>query len=189
MKKKITLLLLIIGVISIAVFARAVNPNEFLEFISNVYSQRQFNDSSISDDSIQKILAAGHKAPSARNAQPWHFTVVRNKAMIDEIMPNVVDNNVLIVVSGQTNNPFSPEFDTALATQNMFLAAQALGIGARIYVMPVPNINENLLGKLNIPENHKVTAVLRLGYESADVDVTTAASPRQPLENKVNHVN
>ena len=189
MKKRITLLVLIIIVVSVIVFARAVKPNEFLEFISSTYSQRQFNDSFISDDCIQKILAAGHKAPSARNAQPWHFTVVRNKAMIDQIMRNVADNNVLIVVSGQADNPFSPEFDTGLATQNMFLAAQALGIGARIYAMPVPNINENLLGVLNVPENYRVTIVLRLGYESADVDVTTAASPRQPVENKVNYVN
>ena len=188
MRKKITLLLLIIIAISIAIFAKAVKPNEFLEFMSSVYSQRQFNDSFISDDSLQKILAAGQKAPSARNAQPWHFTVVRSKDMIDEIMPNVVDNNVLIIVSGQENNPFSSEFDTGLATQNMYLAAHALGIGARIYAIPVPNINENLLGKLHIPENYKAIIVLRLGYESSDVDVTTAASPRQPIENKVNYI-
>ena len=189
MKKKIIILLSLIAVICISVIARQPRPNEIVEFITKTYSQRQFSDSFIANDYIQKILEAGHKAPSARNEQPWHFTVVRNKELNKEIISNIVDNNVLIVVSGPENSRFSIEFDTALATQNMFLAAQALGFGARIYAMPVPNINENLKERLNIPENYRVTIVLRLGYESPDVDATTAASPRQPIENKVNYIN
>ena len=168
------------------------NLNGFVEFISSSYSQRQFTSKPISDEIIQKILVAGHRAGSARNAQPWHFTVVRNRELIDEIMNNVTDENVLIVVSGPREDPnsrFSMNFDCALATQNMFLAAQALGLGARMYAIPVQNINENLLPKLGLPdENLRVKIVLRIGYEAEDVDATTAASPRLPLENKVNFI-
>jgi len=166
---------------------------DFVEFISSSYSQRQFSSKPISDEIIQKILVAGHQAGSARNAQPWHFTVVRNRQLIDSIMNNVEDGNVLIVVSGPQEEfgaRFSMNFDCALATQNMFLAAQALGLGARMYVIPVQNINDNLLPILELPNpNLRAKIVLRIGYEIEDLDARTAASPRQPIENKVNYLN
>ena len=174
----------------------ATNSTDFsdiVDFISKSYSQRQFTDRPISDEIIHKILVAGHQAGSARNAQPWHFTVVRNRDFINEIMNNVTDENVLIVVSAPQEEPgsrFSMNFDAGLASQNIFLAAQALGLGARMYIMPVQNLNENLLPRLQLPdENLRVKIIIRLGYEEEGVDATTAASARQPIETKINFIN
>ena len=180
------------GIIFIACNESMEETIDFVDFISSSYSQRVFTSKPISDEIIHKILVAGHRAGSARNAQPWHFTVIRNKELIDAIMNNVTDENVLIVVSGPPEDPanrFSMNFDCALATQNMFLAAQALGLGARMYAIPVQNLNENLLPLLELPdENLRVKIVLRIGYESEEVDTTTAASPRQALDSKVNYI-
>jgi len=191
MKKRlfIVTILVIIGIVII--IANTEKRNDVVDFINATYSQRQFTTKHISDEIIQQVLQAGHKAPSAGNQQPWHFTVIRNKPLIDEIMNNVVENNVLIVVSALKEHPrgFSMDFDSALATQNMFLVAQALGVGARMYVMPLRNLNENHLHKLNVPDDYRAYMILRLGYEDESVDATTAASPRQPLENKVNFIN
>ncbi|MCL1826862.1 MAG: nitroreductase family protein, partial [Candidatus Cloacimonetes bacterium] len=127
MKIKITAMI-VLTILSITLLlARQPKPNPILEFISSVYSTRQFSSSFMSDDSIQKIISAGHKAPSAMNAQPWHFSVIREGELCKAIMPNIVENNVLIVVSGTESGRWV-DFDTALATQNMFLAAQALEI-------------------------------------------------------------
>ena len=187
MKRKIIVTLLILG-ISLIILARAPRPNPIIDFMSKTYSPRQFSDSFISNETIKLILNAGNKAPSATNAQPWHFTVVRNMEIVKEIIPNVVDNNVLIVVSGSEKARFSVEFDTALVTQNMYLAAQALGLGARMYAMPVQNINENMREKLQIPDDFRVIIVLRLGYPDSKIDASTAASPRHDLESKVNYI-
>jgi len=197
MKKSIYVVLVLAFVVAIGLVAcvkcteRAELGVEILEFLSTSYSQRHFTDQPISDEIVNQILVAGHRAGSAGNLQPWHFTVIRNRALIDDIMSNVTEENVLIVVSGPRVHPrgFSVEFDTALATQSMFLAAQALGLGARMYVVPIRNLNENLLDRLDLPEDYRAVMVLRIGYESPDVDQTTAASPRQPLENKVNFIN
>ena len=173
--------------------AATTDFSDFADFMLASYSQRQFSSRPISDEIIQKILQVGHKAGSARNAQPWHFTVIRNRDLIEEIMSNVTEENVLIVVSGPPEDPnsrFSMNFDSGLASQNIFLAAQALGLGARMYAVPVQNINENLLQRLELPDDSfRAKIVIRIGYEEEGVDATTAASPRQPLETKVNFVN
>jgi len=41
---------------------------------------RHFTETPISDDDLQRILQAGRWAGSAKNVQPWHFVVVRNRA-------------------------------------------------------------------------------------------------------------
>jgi nitroreductase len=204
MKKIILIVLVVLTVVIVAQLIATVNLAkqncvgdfittkcrvDIVSFISSIYSPRQFKAAPVSHEKIQLILEAGHKAPSARNAQPWHFTVVRNKDVIDQIMNNVQDGEVLIVVSGPAEpSRFSIDFDVALATQNMFIVAQALELAARMYVVPIANLNEKLLPTLNIPTDYKAYIVLRIGYEADGVDAVTAASPRQPLETKVNYI-
>ena len=74
---------------------RVVNELDIVGFISGTFSHSNFTTGQISDQMIQQILAAGHQAGSAGNQQHWHFTVVRNKELIDEIMENVDEGNVL----------------------------------------------------------------------------------------------
>ena len=197
MKRKLFLSLIVIfiaiGLLFIACNQTDEETVDIVDFISTSYSQRHFTDKQISDEIIRKVLIAGHRAGSAGNRQPWHFTVIRNKEIIDTLMSNVTEGNVLIVVStpAESTNPiFSMDFDAALASQNIFLAAQALGLGARMYVRPVGDINQYHLPLLELPsDNLRVKIVIRLGYESDEVDTTTAASPRIPIEEKVNFVN
>ena len=188
MKKFILILTILVG---FSLIFGVERNTEVLNFISKIYSPRNFKDGAVSDDIIRQILVAGHKAPSARNQQPWHFTVVQNKQVIDQMMPNtnVNSGNVLIAVSGSTApTAFNNDFDLALATQNMFIAAQALGLAARMYAIPLANINNNLLKTLRVPEGFKVYMVLRIGYEADGVDAVTAASPRAELDTKVNFI-
>jgi nitroreductase len=195
MKKSIFIALVFVCIIAVSIFASSkkvpaetVNTdNDFVGFITSLYSPRQYTDKAINDDIITQILAAGHKAPSARNGQPWHFTVVKNNDITKQIMPSIVNNNVLIVVSGQKDGMLI-DFDCGLATQNMFLAAQALGLGSRIYLMGVDKINKEMMTTLHIPDNHKAIMVLRIGYIDESVDATTAASPRQELNTKINFI-
>jgi len=191
MKKNLVIMLILVSMAVLALLANVEVRTDIVEFLSKSYSQRHFIDTPITDEIVNKILVAGHRAGSAGNLQPWHFTVIRNRPLINDIMSDVTDENVLIVVSGPRVHPrgFSVEFDAALATQKMFTAAQALGLGARMYVRPIRNLNENLLDRLGLPEDFHAIMILRIGYESPDVDATTAASPRQPLENKVNFIN
>ena len=59
--------------------------NDTLKIIAKRYSCRNFSDRAVSDADLQAIADAGIQAPSARNVQGWHITVVKNKALISEI--------------------------------------------------------------------------------------------------------
>ncbi|MFQ8600433.1 MAG: nitroreductase family protein [Oscillospiraceae bacterium] len=43
-------------------------------------SIRSFSDRDVPDETIRALIAAGTKAPSSKNRQPWRFTVVRGAA-------------------------------------------------------------------------------------------------------------
>jgi len=184
--KRFTIALILCALAIATLFTATPNP-EFVSFIGSAFSPRQFKDGEVTDEHIQQILFAGSKAPSAMNAQPWHFTVVKNKAIMQQIMNNVNDGNILIVVSGPaTPARFPVDFDVALATQNLFLSATALGYASRIYANPVGNINEKLLKTLEIPNDYKAYIVVRVGYAAEGVDAVTGASPRAAVESKSN---
>ena len=146
---------------------------------------RAFITGSIPRSDLERILYAGVRAPSARNAQPWHFTVVQNLAMMRRIINDAVEGNAIIIVSAagdsRTNNV--EILDCALAVQSINLAALQLGYGARIYTNPVSTINQNLLGELRLPAGHSAVAVVRIGR--VNVDAVSAPSARQPFNSKV----
>ena len=48
-------------------------------------STRQFSDKPISDAELHTILEAGMSGPSAVNARPWSFIVVRDKDMLNKM--------------------------------------------------------------------------------------------------------
>ena len=48
-----------------------------LDAIAQRRSIRKFKPDPIPDEVLQKILNAGIQAPSGKNRQPWHFTVVK----------------------------------------------------------------------------------------------------------------
>ena len=171
--------------------ADVVETADIIEFISGTYSHRNFTTGHVSDEMIQQILTAGLKAGSAGNQQHWHFTVIRNKELIDDIMQNVDEGNVLIVGLGPIESRFPADliaFDNGLAMQNMFLAAQSLGLGTRMYMRPLQNLNDNLLHKIEAPKNYRAIIILRIGQIADDVDAVTQASPRHPLETRVNFI-
>ena len=190
MRKIIVITLTIPFALMLLVSTRHERVADIVGFISGSFSHRNFTAGHVSDEMLQQILVAGHQAGSAGNQQHWHFTVVRNKALIDEILPNVHDGNVLIIGLGPNESRFHHDiivFDNALAMQNMFLAAQALGLGTRMYMRPLQNLNENLLHRLEAPEDYRAIMILRIG-QITTVDGASQASPRHPLATRVNFI-
>lgn len=158
------------------------------DVILSSYTARNFTSDPVSDSDLNTILRCGIKAPSAMNSQPWKFTVVRDRALLTSIMPNIAAGTLLIVVSGQdANRPgMNPTFDCALATENMYVAAQGLGLGAHIYMSPVAGLNARKQ-ELGIPDGYNVITVLQIGHVGTGVDAVSAASVRNSLENVVNY--
>ena len=58
---------------------------DVLQAISNRRSHRSYKEEQLPEEILSAILKAGLESPSARNYQPWHFSVVQDKALIQEV--------------------------------------------------------------------------------------------------------
>lgn len=61
------------------------NFEEIEKLIKNRRSVRLFKKDDVPDEIIQKLIELAHWAPSAMNAQPWKFVVIKDKRLIEEI--------------------------------------------------------------------------------------------------------
>jgi nitroreductase len=157
--------------------------------ILNHYAARSFIAGSIPQGDLDQMLQAGLRAPSAGNRQPWHFTVVRNQSLAQRIVPNNVDGNILIVISGEGDGKTNGRviLDCALAAENIYLAAQALGYGSRIYTGPMDALNRDLKTELGLPGAYSAVALVRVGRVQPGVDAVSAASSRKSANSLVNY--
>jgi nitroreductase len=155
--------------------------------ITNHYSARNFAVGAIPRADLDIIIQAGVRTPSASNRQPWHFTVVQNLDLAKKMVPQSVEGNVIIVISaaGDSRTNTREIIDCALATQSIYLAAQALGYGSRIYTGPIDNLNRSLKGELGLPSGHSAVALVRVGKVEGRVDVVSAASSRNATNTMV----
>ena len=102
-------------------------------------SIRKFTDEAVSDEAVERMLAAAMMAPSAGNAQPWQFVVVRDRHRLSSVKDHnpyaaMADHAPLgILVCGDLRLEKYEGFwvqDCSAAVQNLLLAAHAMGLGA-----------------------------------------------------------
>jgi nitroreductase len=185
--KKIISLIYVFFTLAIVLGAQE-NNNPAVRTILNHYAARSFTTAPISRGDLDLIIQAGIRSPSAANRQPWHFTVVRNLDLAKRIIPNTTDGNVLIVISTSGDGSNTRQvLDCALATQSIYLAAQALGYGSRIYTGPIEALNRSLKSDLELPAGYSAVAVVRIGQVQSPADAVSAASARNAADGMVNY--
>jgi nitroreductase len=179
---------LLIAILAVGQLKAQSTGNCVIDAVLSGYSVRNYTSEPVTDQQLDLILKCGIKAPSANNRQPWKFTVIRDDSTMKEIINNVVPGNVLIIVSGVESKEGggTPDFDCGLATHSMFVAAEGLGLGARIYGGPVRNINLKR-EFYQIPSGHKAVMVLRIGNMEKSIDAVSAASARKMPGEVINY--
>jgi nitroreductase len=96
---------------------------------------REFSSEPVELDQLIKIADAGRHAMSARNLQPWHFIIVRERETLRELGTLcltgrfVANAPAAIVVLKDASNARWADKDCAQAVQNMANAAWAMGLG------------------------------------------------------------
>lgn len=125
-----------------------------------IYSRRAtraFTADAVDEKTLRALIDAAIQAPSAVNAQPWAFCVIRDKALLAKISQQAKEHMVrntplglvshhfdqilhdpqfdifyhapaLIVICTTAAIPWAAE-DCALAAENLMLAARAAGLG------------------------------------------------------------
>ena len=142
-------------------------------------SIRKFDpDKPVSESDLEKILAAAMTAPSAGNAQPWHFVVVTDAALRDElsrIHPYVGMLRQVpmgIVVCAELALEKYPGYwvqDLAAAIQNLLLAARGLGLGTVwTGVCPTQERMDAVRRILGLPAGVEAHAIVPLGWPAQE---------------------
>lgn len=178
----------------VAAAACAPKPQEAagpsaLDVIFSRKSVRSYTDQPVSDEQVETMLRAAMAAPTGMNVQPWRFVVIRDQAVKDKLAgPRggmIAQAPVVFVICGETTlmrKPFGqPDAeavevengnwtqDCSAATENLLLAAEALGLGAvwtaaHPYADRVNPIRE----ALGLPENVTPLCVVPCGYPAGD---------------------
>ncbi len=142
-------------------------------------SVREYTTQRVPDSLITKVLRAGMAAPSAMNKQPWAFVVIEEpnlKSKIAKHLPNakpVEGCSFAVVVCGNLNtsmesdNPTAGNWalDCSAATENMLIAAHALGIGSVwCGIYPKADREEEVRDLLSLPDSIVPLNVIAFGY-------------------------
>ena len=145
-----------------------------MDVILSRRSIRQYTAQPVPAEAIGQLLKAAMSAPSAGNEQPWHFVVIDDHRTLDQVPGFHPYATMLrgaaaaILVCGDQRLEKHEGFwvqDCAAATQNILLAAHAMGLGA-VWLGVYP-VEERVVGfreLLSIPEDVVPFSLLSIGY-------------------------
>lgn len=141
-------------------------------------SVRQYTDRPISADTLETLLKAGMAAPTAVNKQPWAFVVTTGRDALDSLatlQPRLKTAAAAITVCGDMTRAIEGEGrdfwvqDCSAATENILLAAHALGLGAVwTGVYPIAERVGNVSRALALPDSVVPMCIIAVGYPVAD---------------------
>ena len=166
--------------------------NLVLETIRQRFSCRKFLNQPVEEEKLHAILDAAKYAPNGKNAQPWHFTVLRTeeaKRMLiqaaGEEPPEDFKNSpaakvekwpfqsdfcgapVVIMISGRTDVPW-PDIGPRLAAENLMIAATSLGLAtlwSSAFTRDIFRDEKSCeVRDVLIPKGNQVYATLFVGY-------------------------
>ena len=171
--------------------------NPVLVAISDRRSIRAYGRDKMTQDQLDAILKATFAAPSARNKQPWHFTVVRDQQVIAEVNEeagHIIGDDVgdifyaaptVIFISGEKDWKWS-KLDAGIAVQTIALAAHSLGLGSVILGMPEAAFKgprgDYFNKLLKFPDNYEFAIAIAIGVPA------TTKEEHENLPDKVKYV-
>lgn len=164
---------------------------EVYEAIKARKSIRAYEAKEIPIVALKRVLEAGRSAPSAGNAQPWHFIVVRSQEKRSLLSKRVFtrflsESPVVLVGCGEKEKRFHV-VDVSIAMQQMVLAATAEGLGT----CWIGDFDDKVVRDLlKIPENYDVVCLLAMGYPREKMDLASkliGARNRKTIEKIVSY--
>lgn len=178
----------------------ADSPDEVLECIMTRASVRKYKPEPVNDSIITVILKAGMAAPTAANQQAWHFVVITDQALKDTITDAfqwtkmVKDCAFAVVVCGDMSRLFEGDrkeggfwtLDCSTASENMLLAAHALGLGGVwCGIYPEEDRMSRLSAILNLPTDLLPLNILSFGYPVTHVTPKQKWNPAKVSYNRL----
>jgi nitroreductase len=151
---------------------------EAMDAILSRRSIRKYTGQPVPDEMIGELLKAAMSAPSAGNQQPWHFVVIRERSILDQIpkyhpySAMLKEASVAVLVCGDLKSEKHKGYwvqDCSAATQNLLIAAQAKGLGAVwLGVYPREDRVAGIRGLLGLPDRIVPLSLIPIGYKGEE---------------------
>ena len=152
---------------------------EFYEVIKKRKSVRKYKTDPIPKDVLARVLEAGRIAPSAKNIQPWHFIIVKDREIKKRVAQAcrgqnwMADADVILaacilndIAWGRMGGFMSSgPVDLAIAVDHMILAAANEGLGT-CWIGAF--VEADVKKILNVPEKVTVIALTPIGYPAEE---------------------
>lgn len=166
---------------------------DFLTLAAERYSVRKFRETPVCENDLEKILKAGHLAPTGCNIQPQRILVIDGEENILKLKEctrcHFDAPTALLVCYDKTecwvrkyDNKTAGECDAAIVTDHMMLEAAEIGVGSTWVMHFNPfKIREAFA----IPDAYEPVALLVLGYPAPDAEPNPRHGEFRPMSQTV----
>lgn len=155
--------------------------NEAIKVIKSRRSVRKYIDKEIPEVILKEIIDCARLAPSGNNRQPWMFLVITDWEKKEKIASLarygkfIKEAGACIGVFVDESATTTPLLDAAAATENIMLAATALGLGTCWVSSYKREHSEEVKKLVNCPPNMELAALISVGY----YDESTVGMPKK----------
>lgn len=149
---------------------------DFIKFAAERFSVRKYKKDHLEKEVIDKILLAGHIAPTGCNNQPQRILVLNTAESMEKLRkctPCHFDAPCAMLIGYNKDESWVRKYDGAMSAPidstivatHIMLAAHSLGVGSCMVMAYNPEILRN---EFNIPKEYEITMILTLGYPHED---------------------
>ncbi len=143
-----------------------------LGFIFKRRSVRAYTSQAVDGNDIHALLEAAMAAPSASNSRPWHFVAATERNVLNALAEAHPYGKMLsqatLAVAVCADPSLSERYweqDCSAATENLLVAAAALGLGAVwLGCHPRDERERGIRSVLGIPESVEILSLVSIGH-------------------------
>ena len=156
---------------------RTVPAGDTLAIIHQRKSVRKYTDQPVMTEQLETLAKAGMAAPTAMNKQPWAMVAITDRKVLDKLAEQLPYGKMLaqapaaMAICGNMNKALENAGraywvqDCSAATENVLLAAEAMGLGAVwLGVHPIEAQVKEVSETLNLPAHLVPLNVISIGY-------------------------
>lgn len=169
---------------------------DFMTLAAERYSVRKFKDEPVAQEAIDKILAAGHLAPTGCNYQPQRIYVIRSAENMEKLRACTKCHfgaPMAMFVCYNKNECWTRKYDgeqcgwtdASNVTTHMMLQAHEIGVGTT-WVMHFDPFA--VREAFSLPEEIVPVALLTMGYPAEDAEALPLHSRFRPMEETVSYL-
>ena len=169
---------------------------DFMNLAAERYSVRKFRNDPVSQDAIDKILRAGHLAPTGCNFQPQRIYVIRSAEGMEKLRACTkchFDAPMAMLVCYDKTECWTRRYDgeqagwtdASIVTTHMMLQAHDIGVGTT-WVMHFDPFA--VREAFSLEEKIVPVALLPMGYPAEDAQPHPLHSQTRPMEEVVSYL-